>query len=66
MPNLFFDSNKINGLVKKVSKSGADTAQPGQGIGLAVAIDIISGYQGSLEVFNSSLGGAEFRLYLPY
>ena len=22
MPNLFFDSNKINGLVKKVSKSG--------------------------------------------
>ena len=44
----------------------ADTAQPGQGIGLAVAIDIISGYQGSLEVFNSSLGGAEFRLYLPY
>ena len=27
MPNLFFDSNKINGLVKKVSKSGENSSQ---------------------------------------
>ncbi len=44
----------------------ADTAQPGQGIGLAVATDIISAYRGSLDITRSkSLGGAEFQVRLP-
>ncbi|HEX5055665.1 MAG TPA: ATP-binding protein [Gammaproteobacteria bacterium] len=44
----------------------ADTAQPGHGIGLAVAVDIISAYRGSLAVGRSSeLGGAEFKIILP-
>jgi two-component system sensor histidine kinase PhoQ len=44
----------------------ADTIQPGQGIGLAVATDIISSYKGGLAVGSSSLGGAEFTIVLPY
>lgn len=38
----------------------ADTATTGQGIGLAIAVDIISSYQGSLKVDTSDLGGAKF------
>jgi two-component system, OmpR family, sensor histidine kinase PhoQ len=45
----------------------ADTAQPGHGIGLAVAVDIVSAYRGSLAVGRSrELGGAEFKITLPY
>src|SRR5690606_5269325 len=40
----------------------ADTAQPGHGIGLAIAVDIISSYRGSLSIGVSGLGGAEFRI----
>jgi len=36
----------------------ADTTQIGQGIGLAVVADIISAYQGSIEIKQSDLGGA--------
>jgi len=45
----------------------ADTsAAPGQGIGLSVAVDILSTYNGSLEVGDSaSLGGAKFSVTLP-
>lgn len=43
----------------------ADTAQPGHGIGLAIAVDIISSYRGSLSIEVSGLGGAEFRITLP-
>lgn len=43
----------------------ADTATAGQGIGLAVAVDIISGYRGSLSITGSSLGGAAFVIKLP-
>ncbi len=43
----------------------ADTARPGHGIGLAVAVDIISSYQGSLEIRQSEMGGAEFVIVLP-
>lgn len=43
----------------------ADTAQPGHGIGLAIAVDIISSYRGSLGIGVSALGGAEFRVVLP-
>lgn len=44
----------------------ADTLQPGQGIGLAVAVDIISGYKGSLSIERSKLDGAGFKIILPY
>ena len=43
----------------------ADTVTSGQGIGLAVAVDIISSYQGSLRIEESCLGGAKFVLTLP-
>jgi two-component system sensor histidine kinase PhoQ len=44
----------------------ADQQQPGQGIGLAVVMDILNAYRGHLEIARSShLGGAEMRLKLP-
>ncbi len=43
----------------------ADTASQGQGIGLAVAVDILSSYGGSIDVIDSSLGGAGFKIVLP-
>jgi two-component system sensor histidine kinase PhoQ len=43
----------------------ADTATSGQGIGLAVSIDIVSSYNGSITVESSRLGGAAFRIKLP-
>lgn len=42
-----------------------DTSRPGQGIGLAVCADILSSYNGSLEVHRSALGGAEFVIRVP-
>ena len=41
------------------------SAAPGQGIGLTVAVDILSSYDGQLEVGESSLGGACFKILLP-
>ncbi len=41
------------------------SAAPGQGIGLTVAVDILSSYDGQLEVCESSLGGARFKITLP-
>ncbi|HEY7773033.1 MAG TPA: ATP-binding protein [Marinagarivorans sp.] len=43
----------------------ADTATSGQGIGLSVAVDILSSYGGSLQISRSELGGASFNLSLP-
>ncbi len=43
----------------------ADSLTPGQGIGLAVAMDIIDSYGGQLAIEESRLGGALFRLQLP-
>jgi two-component system sensor histidine kinase PhoQ len=43
----------------------ADTATPGQGIGLSVTVDILSSYGGSLDILKSNLGGASFIIYLP-
>ncbi len=37
----------------------------GQGIGLAVATEIVEGYGGTIEVNNAECGGACFTLYLP-
>lgn len=42
-----------------------DSSQPGQGIGLAVAADIIHSYGGELDIQQSSLGGAKFQIQLP-
>lgn len=43
-----------------------DTATAGQGIGLAVAVDILTGYGGELAIVASSLGGAGFSIRLPH
>jgi two-component system sensor histidine kinase PhoQ len=43
----------------------ADTAIPGQGLGLAVAVDILSSYGGSIDIFRSKLGGAGFAIRIP-
>lgn len=42
-----------------------DTNKPGQGIGLAVATEIISSYDGRLEITESDLGGAKFSIFMP-
>lgn len=43
----------------------ADTATPGQGIGLAVAVDILTSYGGNIDIVKSKLGGACFKLQIP-
>lgn len=40
----------------------ADTLNPGQGIGLAVVVDIVKTYQGEITISKSSLGGACFQV----
>jgi two-component system, OmpR family, sensor histidine kinase PhoQ len=42
-----------------------DTNKPGQGIGLAVAAEIVRSYDGRIEIQTSSLGGAKFIVHLP-
>lgn len=43
----------------------ADSSHPGQGIGLAVAREIIDSYGGRLSIDRSDLGGARFSIELP-
>lgn len=43
----------------------ADTRREGQGIGLAVVLDIVHGQKGSLELQESPLGGTRVLLTLP-
>jgi len=43
----------------------ADTSEKGQGIGLAIAVDILSSYNGSLSIEVAIEGGAEFIIHLP-
>jgi two-component system, OmpR family, sensor histidine kinase PhoQ len=43
----------------------ADSYAPGQGIGLAVAIDIIDSYAAELDIGSSALGGARFSIRWP-
>jgi len=42
-----------------------DTTIPGQGIGLAVAAEIVRSYDGSISIHRSDLGGARFSVFLP-
>jgi len=39
-----------------------DTLKGGQGIGLAVSVDIVSSYKGEINVGKSELGGASIRV----
>lgn len=43
----------------------ADSVNPGQGIGLSVAAEIVSDYGGTLSIIDSELGGAHIMLKLP-
>ena len=43
----------------------ADCLSPGQGIGLAVVLDLVESYDGKLVINTSAMGGALFRLILP-
>ena len=43
----------------------ADSYQPGQGIGLAVAVDILESYGAELDIGASELGGARFTIRWP-
>ena len=51
---------------KDILKRGvrADSRTPGQGIGLAIAMEIIDSYEGLLTIEDSGLGGALFRIKL--
>ena len=51
----------------EVLKRGAraDTATNGQGIGLAVVVELVSAYGGRLEIGESAFGGAAVMLELP-
>jgi two-component system sensor histidine kinase PhoQ len=42
-----------------------DTNKPGQGIGLAIAAEIVRSYEGRILIEGSVLGGAKFSIYLP-
>ena len=43
----------------------ADSATPGQGIGLSVTVDILGSYGGKLDIMTSELGGAQFTIHIP-
>lgn len=43
----------------------ADSRTKGQGIGLAVALDIVDSYGGQLTISDSRLGGALFKVRMP-
>jgi two-component system, OmpR family, sensor histidine kinase PhoQ len=42
-----------------------DTASEGQGIGLAIVVDIIDSYNGTVFIEDSELGGAQVKLTIP-
>ena len=43
----------------------ADSAHAGQGIGLAVVVELAAAYEGRLEISDSDLGGARVTLEIP-
>ena len=56
-------ADKIDSVMKRGQR--ADEQQPGQGIGLSAAHEIIHLYQGRLEISKSKLGGAKITLTFP-
>ncbi len=56
-----------NELSKSILSRGAraDTGKIGQGIGLAIAVDILSSYNGALTIERSAAGGAAFLIQIP-
>jgi two-component system sensor histidine kinase PhoQ len=42
-----------------------DSYKEGQGIGMAVVADLVSAYQGKLEIKKSDLGGAKLIFIFP-
>lgn len=42
-----------------------DSYSEGQGIGMAVVSDLLTAYQSQLEITDSSLGGASFKITMP-
>jgi len=52
---------------EKITQRGArlDTQEHGQGIGMAVVVDIINGYKGSITIDDSTLLGAKFTASFP-
>lgn len=54
---------KRSGILQRGQR--ADTYQPGQGIGLAVVVDIIDSYAAELDISASALGGACFSMRWP-
>ena len=55
--------NKRNNLLSRGQR--LDTYQEGQGIGLAVVVDIVSSYGGKLTINDSEMGGACMAIHLP-
>ena len=56
-------ADKINKVLKRGQR--ADEQQPGQGIGLSTAHEIIHTHQGKLKINKSALGGAQITLTFP-
>jgi len=52
-----------NDIIKRGKR--IDTQAEGQGLGLAIASDIIDAYRGEIQIENSHLGGARFIIHLP-
>jgi two-component system sensor histidine kinase PhoQ len=42
-----------------------DSQVPGQGIGLAMVVELLSAYEGSMDILPSALGGVAVRLHFP-
>ena len=66
--NIHDDGPGINPhLLGKVLARGAraDTTNKGQGIGLTIAVDILSSYNAELTLERSELGGAKFQIRFP-
>lgn len=62
------DGNGVaDSMLTSILKRGAraDTQTAGQGIGLAVAVDILSSYNAGLNVSQSQKNGARFTIQLP-
>ncbi len=56
-------ADKVDSVLKRGQR--IDERQPGQGIGLSAAYEVIHLYQGELKIDRSSLGGAKITLTFP-